>query len=481
MDQLRDRYVLSVILSFLGELDGTSLLLCRKRWTKSILPIFRLPSLSAAQGNHVHPSETLVCKKYRHRYIVYPVPDAATRLDRRNTRKWRRKWKILTEEKQKGRINLSIQDLAKKEWMEQHSSKKENVTTSGTDHKTQHPLLQFWSPTLEKSLLSSTPQSSLFLPGITLLASYPRSGNTYVRSLLESITGFCTLSDTRADRPLSIALAEQHGLVGEGLSQPPICKTHWPERMGCCPFNACRVILLVRNPFDVIDSYWHLNATNTHTQKVTDEVYLEHQSFFQALVRNEWHVWSAFLDFYWKQQNIEVLLVRYEDLMVDPKEEMKRMLQFCTPNNWWLPQLQAVLGGSTSSSNLHGYRSSHNGKDGGPTTSIGRSLKTGIFRPSLLQELGDKKELLDPGGWMERLGYDIWTQRFPDNLERLPALPMRELPDPGAAVNTTPMPINDNVTKELRSRRSPFGRNLRDWRRQHTNDDHSPFPTLQKK
>jgi Sulfotransferase domain/7 transmembrane sweet-taste receptor of 3 GCPR len=469
MEKVNDRFVLSVILSFLTETEGTSLLMCRKMWTKKILPIFRLPTDNESDQT-----------KHRHRFIEYPVPDATTRLDRINTRKWRKKYNQFSVQQQRQFHNMGIGDLAKQEWIEralQASTLEEckHGDFISAESYSVPSLLQFWSPKLERSLLQSAPQQSpLFKPGITLLASYPRSGNTYVRSLLESITGFVTLSDTRADRPLSIALANQHGLVGEGLAQAPICKTHWPERMGCCKYKASRVILLVRNPYDVIDSYWHLNATNTHTKKVTPQVYKDHQAMFQALVRNEVHVWSEFLEFY-QQQSVPVLLVRYEDLILNPQREMRQMLEFCTPTDWWQPRFQAVLGKEESPHWSHGYQSCNSTST---VPSFGRSLSSGIYHPELLEDLHSKMGALDPHGWIERLGYSIWTpdEKFPNNLECF------DLQVPGrdkvATSTTETLAINDNIAMELRPRDSPYGRNFRNWRRQHTKDDQEPFPTV---
>ena len=44
-----------------------------------------------------------------------------------------------------------------------------------------------------------------FREGVTLLSSYPRSGNTLLRTLLERITSSVTGSDTRPDRSLSMS------------------------------------------------------------------------------------------------------------------------------------------------------------------------------------------------------------------------------------------------------------------------------------
>lgn len=49
------------------------------------------------------------------------------------------------------------------------------------------------------------PHNTMFGHTVTLLSSYPRSGNTLMRTLLERITSTVTGSDTRPDRSLSIS------------------------------------------------------------------------------------------------------------------------------------------------------------------------------------------------------------------------------------------------------------------------------------
>jgi hypothetical protein len=59
----------------------------------------------------------------------------------------------------------------------------------------------------------------LTLFSVQVLVSYPRSGNSMLRSLLEKVTGVVTGSDTRPDRILSRNLLERGLLVswGDGL------------------------------------------------------------------------------------------------------------------------------------------------------------------------------------------------------------------------------------------------------------------------
>jgi len=103
-----------------------------------------------------------------------------------------------------------------------------------------------------------------------ILVSYPRSGNSFLRLLLENKTGIITGSDSRTNRTLAAALL-RCGFRGEGIvdSSVWIIKTHYPERMGYIKFLSKRVILLVRNPFDALESYFHMGFTNTHNKTLT--------------------------------------------------------------------------------------------------------------------------------------------------------------------------------------------------------------------
>ncbi len=73
-------------------------------------------------------------------------------------------------------------------------------------------------------------------PEKVLLASYPRSGNTLIRSYLERITGIITGSDHNTDLKLNKELFEL-GMTGEGHidSSVWIVKSHYPERLGHSP------------------------------------------------------------------------------------------------------------------------------------------------------------------------------------------------------------------------------------------------------
>ena len=114
--------------------------------------------------------------------------------------------------------------------------------------------------------------------GVTALASFPGSGNTWVRTLLEKATGVCTGSYA-CDMSLRYA-----GFTGEGIQSSNVivvktheAKPHWGE------FSSA--IVLVRNPMDAIVSDWNRYVANgfqhktvqlgTHTQKAPKEYFRE--------------------------------------------------------------------------------------------------------------------------------------------------------------------------------------------------------------
>jgi hypothetical protein len=121
------------------------------------------------------------------------------------------------------------------------------------------------------------------------LASYPRCGNSFLRKLLENWSGTVTGSDSHPYRTLSKSLLRcgfkvplsspifrfsYHLCQGEGITDRSVwfIKTHYPERHGYKKYPVDRALLLIRNPFDAIQSYFHMGMTNTHNQTLTPEV-----------------------------------------------------------------------------------------------------------------------------------------------------------------------------------------------------------------
>ena len=82
------------------------------------------------------------------------------------------------------------------------------------------------------------------------------------RAYIEKIMGIATGSGVDVNIPLKL-LRERSGFEGEGIADHRtfIIKSHSPERShNNTSFNASRVVLLVRNPLDVLVSSFNMVA-----------------------------------------------------------------------------------------------------------------------------------------------------------------------------------------------------------------------------
>lgn len=436
------RYPLSVVLSFLTETEGTSLLITNRKYALKTLPQFRLNDDSFAG--------LMVLKnvKHRHRFVVVPVQDPTLLLARLNTRRIRKRNNIATR-------RLSTTVLAAREWKEQ-----------SLEYRPELELLRF-----------ADKQHELHKAVGTLLVSYPRSGNSLLRSLLERTTGIVTGADTRPDRALSLELAEMHNLVGEGVTLTtavPFIKSHWPERKGTSTFESKRVILLVRNPFDAIDSYWNMNATKSHTESLTDEVYARFRDKYNALVENEMEIWLRFHEYWLEKSPVPVTVVRFEDLIRAPKQELVRVLQFALGQaeltDFWMKRVDHVTSAPVDKLGSYQPRAASKG-----AVSIGKSLMKGRYSDEMLQTLhraADSRSV----NYLQTFGYDIFQQRFPTNFKKGTEAPTCR---PTSKVPSKPF-IEVNTGSPVRPPDCPFGRALQAWRHSITNNDTDPLPTVKR-
>ena len=160
------------------------------------------------------------------------------------------------------------------------------------------------------------------------LASYPRSGNSLLRRLLESMTGIYTGSDTKPGRGMA-ELLKNDGLVGEAETSQKVwaVKCHFPERQGWKQFPVNRAILLVRHPINAIKSYFHMQLTACHHLSIAPSEFSRFSEFWQMHVDMETEVWIKFHT-YWLSRKIPLMVVRYEDLLINREHEMKRIYRF---------------------------------------------------------------------------------------------------------------------------------------------------------
>lgn len=156
----------------------------------------------------------------------------------------------------------------------------------------------------------------------TVLSSYPRSGNTWLRGLIEKSTGFLT-SSMYCDHKLRETFAAECKKSNRWL-----VKAHYPvnavkrfpdPQVLWRRFD--RVLHVVRNPFDAILSYHHYHRTHNHTEKLTKlGLSMEKLTWYVKKYRDHW--------VYWSNVPLPSLLVRYEDLKRDTFQQISRVHTF---------------------------------------------------------------------------------------------------------------------------------------------------------
>ena len=116
--------------------------------------------------------------------------------------------------------------------------------------------------------------------------SFCRSGNTFLRKYLEMIT----MTPTGSEMPLTVA----HGfqtmcMIGEQIVDDRcwIIKTHHPipKLPGNLDFTANKILICVRNPFDMLVSYCTFISTcSSQSAQLANDFYGEEFAFFEEFI-----------------------------------------------------------------------------------------------------------------------------------------------------------------------------------------------------
>ena len=152
-----------------------------------------------------------------------------------------------------------------------------------------------------------------------ILTSFPKSGNTWVRFF------FCNLISLKEWDGETVTFPKLDGTMPElGVSNllqewshetiPRIVKTHksfWPF------FDGKRGILLIRDPRDVMVSYYHFER---------DKVRGNYEGDFSSFIRHPKYGLEAWCKHYQSWQEEATVLLRYEDLKEDDVHEFSCML-----------------------------------------------------------------------------------------------------------------------------------------------------------
>jgi hypothetical protein len=164
-----------------------------------------------------------------------------------------------------------------------------------------------------------------FFSNRVYLATYPRSGNHWMRYMVEELTGIATGSVyPDGDQPVHLptifpwgGYAPRGGYEGNRIypASGDLCiiKTHFPVMGGFDNVHKS-AIRIVRNPIDSFYSY------AVYQQKVKDEL------FPYSLLSKYLNDFKNFQLFWDGKEN--TLTVKYEDLLVNQSETLKKIADF---------------------------------------------------------------------------------------------------------------------------------------------------------
>jgi hypothetical protein len=161
------------------------------------------------------------------------------------------------------------------------------------------------------------------------IASYPRSGNTWVRLLVADavlqLNGRVTGTELPVDVNTIIPDMHQHSDKWQELKMPPgiespftLLKTHWQWDL----FKA-RSVFVFRNPEDSLCSYFHYHRRYDHLRGKTTQGL---DAFCREFV-DEWCHTQSYINGKRINSN-EIHFTSYESLHSNPIESLGRILRF---------------------------------------------------------------------------------------------------------------------------------------------------------
>mgnify|MGYP005841407411 CR=1 FL=1 len=145
------------------------------------------------------------------------------------------------------------------------------------------------------------------------ICGFPKSGNTWVQNLIASLV-FGLEPRYLSDRIVQEFVPDVHqSSFYKRFLDTAFFKTHYPFRA-----RYRRIVHLVRDPRDVAASFFHFEQTRG--KPVTLE-----QTIERVIEK-----WRAHTQSYLKLNGqMPVMLLRYEDLLSQPENEVERLLELC--------------------------------------------------------------------------------------------------------------------------------------------------------
>ena len=208
----------------------------------------------------------------------------------------------------------------------------------GNDEVIRQDLGCLYDIPLYKCFVAGWPQVEAFQarPDDLLIATYPKSGTTWLSEILDAIYHDGDLEKCRRDaiynRVPFLEMKAPGILSGveqlEKIPSPRLVKTHLPVHLLPASFQEkdCKVIYMARNAKDVVISYYYFyQMAKIHFDPGILSEFL--QAFMDGKVA--YGSWYKHVKGWWEKRHEKRLLyLFYEDMKKDPRREIQKILQF---------------------------------------------------------------------------------------------------------------------------------------------------------
>ncbi|NWU69638.1 ST1D1 Sulfotransferase, partial [Pterocles burchelli] len=191
---------------------------------------------------------------------------------------------------------------------------------------------------LYKSFIEGWPKVEAFQarPDDLLIATYPKSGTTWLSEILDLIYQDGDVEKCRRDAIYNRVPFLEFKTPGipagvemlEKTPSPRLVKTHLPVQLLPASFQDkdCKIIYMARNAKDVVVSYYYFyQMVKIHPDPGTLSDFLE--TFLSG--KAAYGSWYDHVRGWWeKRQEKRLLYLFYEDMKKDPRQEVQKILRF---------------------------------------------------------------------------------------------------------------------------------------------------------
>ena len=170
------------------------------------------------------------------------------------------------------------------------------------------------------------------LPSKIAFNTFPRSGNSFLRKYMEQMTGISTGATVHLHTSTSLQI---QGLKGEAIidDRTWIIKAHHPMDIPLATsFKSDKVVCCIRNPLDVFVSFASLGNTLSHTGQPPYSYSKDYPAWWDWFVKLQAVQHAKYFETMLRHCNKEnqnpIYIVRYEDLVDNPREQLEGIYKF---------------------------------------------------------------------------------------------------------------------------------------------------------